>query len=112
MTLQRLLPTAPCPLDDDVDDPLKTGKGADPRRYKTIASRLETMFGVGDNSQLRRKLYQRIQRCSIEHGPDCYAVVHACVAAAQCADQPDRYFCRSVSSELKNLGYWEMPVDF
>lgn len=112
MTLQRIFASTPTALDEDEDDPLKAGKGTDVAKYRTVAKRLETQYGTGDSPQLRRKLYQRIQRCTIEHGPDCYDVVRACVAAASCADQPDRYFCRSVTSELKNLGYWEIPVDF
>jgi hypothetical protein len=73
---------------------------------------LEKLYGTGDNPQLRRKLYQRIQSCAIEHGPDCYDVVKGCVSSAQSADNPGRYFCVSVTSELKSLGYWEKPSGF
>lgn len=112
MTLQRLLPTAPTPLDDDVNDPLKEGQGTGDRKYKTIASRLEMLYGTGDSPQLRRKVYLRVQTCCIEHGPDCYDVVKACVKAASLAELPDRYFCCSVVAELKSLGYWELATTF
>lgn len=112
MTLQRIFSNAPTPIDVNEDDSMKAGQGDSFHKFKTVAKRLEHLYGTGDNATLRRKLYLRIQRCTIEHGPECYEVVRACIAAAAAADFPDRYFCCSVTRELKNLGYWENPVDF
>lgn len=94
------------------DDSLAVEKGPENRKYLTIAARLEKLYGLGDCPPLRRKLYIRIQACAVEHGPDCYEVIRACVASAQSADYPDRYFSTAVASELKSLGYWEKSVDF
>ena len=112
VSLQPLFRAVPDDTTSDGDDPLKPETSYDVRKYKTVASRLEALFGTGDSPQLRRKLYLRIQRCAIEHGPECYESIRACVAAAQSADNPDRYFCSAVSRELKSLGYWENTTDF
>lgn len=112
MTLPHLTPLVPAPADEDDDDSLKKDAGDSWAKFQTVAKRLEVMFGTGDNPQLRRKLYQRIQKCAIEHGPECYDVVKSCVSSAQSANSPSRYFCVSVTSELKSLGYWEQPTDF
>lgn len=112
MTATRLTPRLPSAPDDDDDDSLKKEQGDGFAKFQTVAKRLEAMFGLGDNHQLRRRLYLRIQRCAIEHGPECYDVIKTCVSAAQSANSPDRYFCTSVSSELKTLGYWDQPTDF
>ncbi len=112
MTASQLTPTLPTLADGNEDDSSKQDGGDSFAKYKTIAKRLDRLFGTGDNPQLRRRLYQRIQRCAIEHGEDCYEVVRSCVSSAQSADNPGRYFCVSVTSELKTLGYWEKPTDF
>ncbi len=112
MTLQPLSYGLPADQTTDLDDSSKKKKADRFAKYKTIAQRLEVLYGVGDNPQLRRKFYQRVQRCAIEHGPDCYQVVLNCVSCAVSADSPARYFCRAVSAELKALAYWEIPVDF
>lgn len=112
MNQPKRLQTRFCHDYGDADDSSRRTAPDDPSVYKTIASRLETLYGTGDSPQLRRKLYVRIQTCSIEHGPDCYDVVKACVKAASLAELPDRYFCCSVVAELKSLGYWELPTTF
>lgn len=112
MSATRMFPTVPHPADEDADDSFKEGKGDGYQKYRMIAGKLERLFGLGENAALRRKLYIRIQKCAIEHGPDCYELVKACVTSAQVADKPDRYFCTSVTSELKAQGYWAPPVDF
>ena len=91
---------------------MRIEKSAEVRKYTTISARLEKLFGLGENPALRRKLYIKIQKCAIEHGPECYEVIAACVAGSQIADYPDRYFSTAVVCEMKNLGYWEKPVDF
>jgi len=96
----------------DADDSLKEGKDDNFAKYKTVAKRLEAIFGTGDNPQLRRQVYMKIQKCAIEHGPECYDVIRAAVQQAQAADFPDRYFMAAVTRELKVLEYWERPVDF
>lgn len=112
MSATRMFPTVPQPVDKNVDDSFKEEKGHGYGKYRMIAGKLERLFGLGENAALRRKLYIRIQKCAIEHGPDCYELVRACVTSAQVADKPDRYFCTSVTSELKAQGYWAPPVDF
>ncbi len=112
MTAKQLTPRVPSAADEDADDSSRKEAGDGHAKFRTIAKRLEAMFGTGDNPQLRRRLYQRIQVCAIEHGPDCYGVIRDCVASAQSAATPARYFCVSITSELKTLGYWEKPTDF
>lgn len=112
MSAERLTPALPAPADDDADDSLREGKGDDRAKYKTIAKRLERLFGLGDNAMLRRKVYMKIQKCAIEHGPECYDVINAAVQHAQAATMPDRYFMAAVTRELKMLDYWEQSVDF
>lgn len=112
MTARQLTPQLPRATDEDDDDSLRKDSGDSFAKFQTVAKRLEALFGTGDNPQLRRKLYQRIQRCAIEHGPECYDVVRTCVSSAASASSPGRYFCVSVTSELKTLGYWEQPTDF
>lgn len=112
MTETRLKPRVPSAADGHADDSFTKEVAENHTKFNTMAKRLECLFGTGDNPQLRRKLYQRIQRCGIEHGPDCYEVVRACVSSAQSADNPGRYFCVSVTSELKTLGFWFNPTDF
>lgn len=112
MTAKRMSPSLPGSLNEDGDDSLKKERADHNQKYLTVAQRLERMFGLGDNHALRRKLYVRIQKCTIEHGPDCYQLIQDCVSAAQVADQPDRYFCTAVASELKAQGYWATPTDF
>jgi len=112
MTATQLTPRLPSAANDHEDDSSRKEAADGFRKFQTVAKRLEQLYGVGDNPQLRRKLYQRIQRCAIEHGPECYDVVKDCVSSAQSADNPGRYFCVSVTSELKSLGYWEKPSEF
>lgn len=112
MTAKQLTPRVPTHADIDDDDSLKKDAGDSFAKFRTMATRLEKMFGTGDNAQLRRRLYQRIQRCAIEHGPECYDVVKNCVSQAQSANSPGRYFSVAVTSELKSLGYWQEASDF
>lgn len=112
MSATKLNPRVPSTTDDDADDSLKEGKPDEFAKFRTVAKRLETMFGLGDNAMLRRKVYQKIQRAAIDHGPDCYDVIKLAVAAAQTADRPDRYFVAAITRELKVLEYWERPTDF
>jgi len=112
MTAKQLTPRVPTAADEYVDDSSRKEKGDSYAKFSSIAKRLEQMFGTGDNRQLRRRLYQRIQSCAIEHGNDCYGVIRDCVSSAQSADSPGRYFCVSITSELKTLGYWEKPTNF
>jgi len=112
MTARQLTPRLPSDTDEDDDDSLRKDSGDCFAKFQTVAKRLEALFGTGENPQLRRRLYLRIQKCAIEHGPECYDVVRTCVSAAQSANSPDRYFCTSVTSELKSLGYWLQATDF
>lgn len=112
MNPTQLTPHVPNTADGNDDDSKRKESGDSYTKFRTVAKRLEQIYGTGDNAQLRRLLYQRIQRCAIEHGPDCYQVVKACVSSAQTASNPARYFCVAVTSELKNLGYWDQPNDF
>lgn len=112
MTATRMFPTVPDAPNEDANDSLKEVKPNDFQKYRMIASKLERLFGLGDNAALRRKLYIRIQKCAIEHGPECYEIVRSAVTSAQIADKPDRYFCTAVTAELKAQGYWAPPVDF
>ena len=112
MTATQLTPRVPSYADGHEDDSSRKDAGDNFSKFRTMAKRLEQIFGTGENPQLRRKLYQRIQLCAIEHGPECYGVVRDCVSSAQSANQPDRYFCTAITSELKANGYWEKPSDF
>lgn len=112
MILKHLFPAPQDGKTTNEDDSLEVEIGPQNRKYSTIAARLEQLYGLGDSPPLRRKLYIRIQACAVEHGPECYEVIRACVASAQSADRPDRYFATAVASELKSLGYWEKSVDF
>jgi len=112
MDAKQLSPLVPGATDDDADDSLKEVVVDGYQKFRTIAQRLEKMFRLGENPPLRRKLYIRLQRCAIDHGSDCYEAIRSCVAAAQAADYPDRYFCSSVTRELKALGFWEQTTDF
>ena len=112
MDAQQLHPRVPGTTDGNEDDSLKK-KEVDPReKYRTMAWRLEKMFHLGDNPPLRRKLYIRLQKLAVDHGEECYEAIRSCVAAAQSADYPDRYFCTAVTRELKALGFWEPSTDF
>ena len=112
MTASQLTPKLPTAADEHADDSSRKDAGDSFSKFRTVAKRLEGLYGTGDNAQLRRRLYQRIQLCAIEHGPECYEVIRSCVSSAQSANNPGRYFCVSVTSELKTLGYWEKPTDF
>lgn len=112
MNARQLSPRVPGATDDDADDSMKEVKADNFHKFRTIAKRLEEMFRLGDNPPLRRKLYLRLQHCAIDHGEDCYQAIKSCVAAAQVADYPDRYFCTAVTKELRALGFWEQSTDF
>jgi len=112
MEAKRLQFPPPGPKDAHEDDSLKEGKADPSDKYRTVAKRLEALFGLGEHPLLRRKVYQKIQRAAIEHGPECYDVIRLAVSAAQAADKPDRYFVAAVTRELKVLEYWERPVNF
>ena len=112
MDAERLNPRLPSGTDADADDSLKEGNADNFRKFKTVAKRLEQMFGLGENHMLRRKVYQKIQRAAIDHGPECYDVIKLAVAAAQTADKPDRYFVAAITRELKVLEMWERSTDF
>ena len=112
MNAKQLTPRVPQTTDDNVDDSFREGTADAFQKFRTIAKRLESLFRLGDNPTLRRKLYIRIQKCAIDHGDDCYEAIRGCVAAAQSADYPDRYFSASVTRELKALGFWEQVTDF
>ena len=112
MTAHQLNPLPGRTTDTDADDSLKEGKGDDFQKYKTIAKRLEALYGLGDNPMLRRKVYIKLQKLAIEFGPDCYDVIRAAVTHAAAADFPDRYFMAAVTRELKMLDYWERAVEF
>jgi len=112
MTATRMFSAPSAHLDEHADDSQKTGSPDSFAKFRTVAKRLESLFGTGDNAALRRKLYIRIQKCTIEHGPECYDVVRQCVASAQVADNPSRYFCVAVTAELRAQGYWAPPATF
>lgn len=112
MSATQLTPRLPVSPDAHEDDSSRKDAGDGFAKFRTVAKRLEALYGTGDKPQLRRRLYLRIQSCAIEHGPECYDVVKGCVSSAASADNPGRYFCVSVTSELKSLGYWEKPSDF
>jgi len=112
MNARQLQPRVPGTTDEHADDSFKEGKSDPSAKYRTIGMRLEKLFALGDNPALRRKLYFRIQKLAIDHGPDCYEAIRSCVASAQSADYPDRYFCTAVTRELKALGFWEQSTDF
>jgi len=112
MDAKRLHPRLPSGTDEDADDSLKEGTADNFAKFKTVARRLETLFGVGDNPQLRRKVYQNIQRAAILYGEECYDVIRLAVSAAQSADKPDRYFIAAITRELKVLEFWEKKIDF
>ena len=112
MDAKRLSPRVPGATDVDANDSLKEAIAPDYHKYQTIAKRLEVNFGTGDNAALRRKLYIRLQTCAVDHGPECYEAIRGCVAAAQIADYPGKYFCAAVTRELKALGFWEQSTEF
>jgi len=112
MDAERLNPRLPSAADEDADDSLKEGKADNFAKFKTVAKRLEQIFGVGDNPQLRRKVYQNIQRAAIMYGEECYDVIKLAVSHAQTADKPDRYFVAAITRELKVLEFWESKVNF
>jgi len=74
-------------------------------KFGQLASRLLDRFGAGDKPQLRRALFDRLQRECCRHGDVVYRIVASACRSAQSAREPDRYFCSVVSRRMREAGF-------
>ncbi len=78
-------------------------------KYRTIADRLWKRFGPGDEPEIRRQLYERLQHEAIQHGDAVYRIIQTAFASAQSANNPDRYFAAAVTRRLREQGFLVQP---
>lgn len=74
-------------------------------KYAELAAKLQRCYGGGENPSMRRKLFDRLQRESIQYGDVVYRVVVGASRSAACARDPARYFCAVVSRRLREQGF-------
>jgi hypothetical protein len=83
------------------------------RRFKMdmsdVSSRLERRFGLGTRPDLRKALYQRLERLVENEGEPAYLVIASAAADAVSKDNPGRYFAHVVITRLMERGIVPAP---
>lgn len=74
-----------------------------------ISYRLEKRFGLGTRPELRKSLYNRLEKLVGEEGAEAYMVIAAVAADASGKDHPGRYFSRVVCLRLTERGLLQAP---
>lgn len=74
-----------------------------------IAERLEAKFGTGSRPELRRALYQRLEKCVEEHGQAAYRILAVTAADSLGKKNPGRYFAHVVMARLHETGILTVP---
>jgi hypothetical protein len=65
-----------------------------------LCERLIRKFGLGTRPDLRRGLFERLERIVAEQGERAYLVVASAAADAEGKTNPGHYFCRVVQLRL------------
>lgn len=74
-------------------------------KARSISSRLELKFGLGQAPQKRRELYRRLELLHTKEGDRVQQVISEAVAQAVGARDPGRYFCKCVVAKLREAGF-------
>ena len=74
-----------------------------------IAVRLERKFGLGTRPELRRRLFTRLEDLVEDVGEPAYVCIASAAADAEGKDHPGHYFCRVVTTRLKERGIVSIP---
>lgn len=79
-----------------------------------IADRLETRFGLGSRPDLRKALYQRLERlvneADFELAKLAYDIIASVAADAVGKDKPGNYFAHVVQARLREKGVLAQPA--
>src|SRR5262249_5587313 len=75
-----------------------------------LVSRLRSKYGLGANPAKRLAFYRKIERLVEKHGDRAYQVVAEANAQAHGLQYADRYFCKTVATMFKQLGWWNPAV--
>lgn len=74
-----------------------------------VCERLTRRFGLGSRPELRKALYQRLERIVEEEGEPAYLVIATAAADADGKEDPGRYFSKVVMLRLMERGVIESP---
>jgi len=74
-------------------------------KYANISKRLRELIWNSECNDLNIKLYDRLQREAIIHGPDVYRAIRSVAASALTKSNPVRYFAASITRRLNEMGY-------
>lgn len=76
---------------------------------ENVAERLKIRFGLGTRPDLRKSLYERLERLVTEEGAPAYCVVASVAADAAGKTNPGRYFAHVVMVRLQERGFLPTP---
>jgi hypothetical protein len=91
---------AECALSDVLDGVVNGESQA-----RSVSSRLELKFGLGQCPQKRRELYRRLELLHKKEGDRVQQIISEAVAQAVGARDPGRYFCKCVVAKLREAGF-------
>lgn len=74
-----------------------------------IAERLVKKFGLGTRPELRKALYERLEKLVAEEGECAYLVIASTAADAEGKENPGRYFAHVVMIRLVERGVLPAP---
>lgn len=75
-----------------------------------IAERLERKFGLGTRPDLRRALFQKLEKLVEEQGEHAYVVIASVAVDSEGKENPGRYFCRVVLLRLQERHVLAVPT--
>lgn len=84
---------------------LKGRRLAEDPKYGQICQRLRALFWDDSCNDINLRLYQRLEREAIIHGPPVYRAIKSVAASAIHARQPVRYFSASITRRLHEAGF-------
>lgn len=76
---------------------------------ENIAQRLERRFGLGTRADLRKALYQRLEKLCEDEGEPAYLVIATAAADSEGKNNPGRYFAHVVMLRLMERGIVDAP---
>lgn len=74
---------------------------------RSVSSRLQSKFGLGDTPSKRKELYRKLESLVATGGDRVLDLINECVADSVGRDKPGRYFCRAICARLREAGIRE-----
>ena len=77
-------------------------------QIQSLSKKLAAHLGTGEQPHLRWSLYLRCERLAEVHGEKFYLLVREALSAAKAARNPGHYFCRAITSKIREAGFLEV----